>query len=372
MDLDQEVSALDPAKDCVVIGENIWPQIAKAKERIAQFVYDGGRVLYLGQSAKNFDASWLDVEVHGCEHSLNEPQYPAGTRPTHDDMHINPERPNHPVFEGVDRQRLKLWSDPTNWNESAEGFPGVYPVEYNLQFTRQSDLAHVAILADCDQGLSGVALAEVSHGKGSVLLSGFALIDHAGIDPVADRLLVNLATYMGNDEHHDLYPRVTKPIEWGNYPTEQGVVSGPIYGLYTNTIWLKPPTDPTAPPLEKSKGAWNSRPGDEFTPHGIRPRGPFSYTFNNGVRDGERKSTTGSGIFWAKIPVGRKNVVTKVQNPTAAEASLEVKLNDKGATTRIAPGQTITIQSPIESNATDISVRYSGEKELIILETDFR
>jgi len=35
-------------------------------------------------------------------------------------------------------------------------------------------------------------------------------------------------------------------------------------------------------------------------------------------------------------------------------------------------GQTITIQTPIANNVTNVSVRYSGDKELVILETEFR
>ena len=60
--------------------------------------------------------------------SANDPTYPPRTRPFREQMNVNPERPGHPVFRGLDRKRLALWSDYTGWDETKPGFPQVYPV----------------------------------------------------------------------------------------------------------------------------------------------------------------------------------------------------------------------------------------------------
>jgi hypothetical protein len=176
---------------------------------------------------------------------------------------------------------------------------------------------------------------------------------------------------MAGDAIHQRYPLVETPMQWGFYPSEQGAVSGTLPGLFTNTIWLPPPTAPQQPPLEKSKGAWNKLPGDQFIPRGICPRGPFSYTSNGSPRDSDHKNPIGSGIFYVAVPANRKLVHTKVQNPTTQPASLKVEVNGRGNESTVSPGQTITIQTPIENNATDLSIRYTGQRDLVILETKF-
>jgi hypothetical protein len=125
--------------------------------------------------------------------------------------------------------------------------------------------------------------------------------------------------------------------------------------------------------VAKEKGSWNSRPGDQFVPQGVRPRGPFRYSTNCIPHDEDKKSKTGSGVFWASVPAGRKSVITKVRNPTTQPASLKVQANDAGdVVTPIPVGQTVSITTPIPSPARDVKVTYSGEKELVILETEFR
>jgi hypothetical protein len=87
---------------------------------------------------------------------------------------------------------MALWSDYTGWDEAKPGFPQVYPVTAGFKLQRAESLARTAILADYDRGLEGVALCEMFDGAGSVILSGFDLVNRAGLDPAADRLLANL------------------------------------------------------------------------------------------------------------------------------------------------------------------------------------
>jgi hypothetical protein len=176
---------------------------------------------------------------------------------------------------------------------------------------------------------------------------------------------------MGSDEPHARHPLVTNPIRWGDGAAQQGVISGPINGLFVNTIWIPPPTEPDAKPITKLQGGWNTRPSDQFVPHGVRPRGPFAYSFNCAPRDGGKDSRTGSGNFYATIPAGRTKVINKIENPTNEPAQLKIEVNGKSSTATVPAGRTIDIESPVTGGATDVGVRFTGDKELVILETRF-
>jgi hypothetical protein len=370
------LARLDPANHVLVIGEEAWTEklaAPAAKGQLRDFVHKGGRILILGQAHAKFDTSWLPSEVKLLATSVNDPGYFTVERPAADQTHVNPQRADHPVFAGLDRHRLALWSDYTSWDETKNGFPRISPMRFGFALARQDDLKHTAVLAEYDAALQGVALAEMFDGDGSILLCGFDLIGRCGVDPVADRLLVNMVCYMAGSAPHEIHPRVDHAIKWGEFPTERGVIGGPIFGLFRNTDWTPPPTDPKAQPLTDKQSGWNTKPSDQFLPRGVRPRGPYHYTFNCSPRDEDPKNPIGSGIFYATIPPGRKNVVTRVKNATTQPASLRVDVNNvEGETTTIPVNKTITIRTPIPGRATDVGVRYTGGKELIILETSFR
>ena len=57
---------------------------------------------------------------------------------------------------------------------------------------------------------------------------------------------------------------IANTIKWGDFPTERGVIGGPVYGLFRNTDWHVPPTDPKAKPVTDAQGGWNTRPSDQF------------------------------------------------------------------------------------------------------------
>ena len=338
-----------------------------------RFVRDGGRVLCLGPVDGAFERDWLPEQITALDSSANDTPYPPRTRPFREQMNVNPERPDHPVFRGLDRRRLALWSDYSGWDQTKPGFPRVYPVTAGFKLQKTEALAHTAILADYDRGLEGIALCEMFDGKGSVILSGFDLVNRAGLDPAADRLLANLVAYTATAGNHAIHPLIEQPILWGNYPTERGVVCGSLNGLAVNAEWLAPPTDPSATPLAPNTGSWNMDPGSQFVPHGRNPFGPYGYSTAASLHSLNPDSAVGEGVFWASLPPGRKAVLTKVRNPATRPGALTIAINSKAATdpVTIAPGQTIELRSPIPAGATEVSVRYTGSKTLVLLETRF-
>ena len=188
-----QLDKLKPSTDLLIVGEKAWDvSLATNKSKLASFVKAGGRVLCLGQTFDHFDPSWLSALIRMPTVSASDSTYTPKERPSYDQMAVNPEMPDHPIFAGVDRERLKFWSDPTGWDQTKPGFPEIYPIRYGFVLTKPEDLGHVAILADYDRGLEGVALAEMFDGKGSTLLCGLQLVNRIGIDPVADRMMTNL------------------------------------------------------------------------------------------------------------------------------------------------------------------------------------
>lgn len=353
-----------PAGSCLIIGEG-----AGEVPDLGEFVRGGGRVLILGQNTK-FAPSWLPVQIEMLTGSANSPEYYPKVRPTRDQMHINIERPDHPIFAGLDRSRLRMWSDYTDWNQAKKGFPAIYPVTHGFKLLRAEDLSRVAILANYDRGLEGIAVCEVFDGKGSVVMTSFDLVKRIGLDPAADRLLANLVSYLAAPEH-PVYPLITEPIKWGRYATERGVVSGPLNGLVVNCRWVRPPTDPKAKPLPDNEGAWNMLPGDQFVPFGRRPFGPYIYNAGTSTRELDRDSAAGSGTFYASLPPGRRSMTTLVENPAKQDATLEVTVNGKKTSFTIPAGKTVPVRCELRDRPATVEVSYRGEKTLVLVETRF-
>ena len=365
----------EPAKSVrlLVIGEDALSSGTNiSAASLSNFVRAGGRVLCLRQDTTKFDQSWLPEPVTFFTESANSPTYPPASRPFRDNMNVNPERSDHPVFQGIDRHRLALWSDYTDWDQTKPGFPRLYPITTGFKLAKSESLAKTAVLADYDRGLEGVALCEMFSGRGSVILSALDLVSRAGLDPVADRLLANLVRYAASTNDHEIHPLIDSPIHWGDYASERGLIAGPANGFVLNATWVKPPTNPLASPLSQEEGAWNMRPGDQFVPHGRSLLGPYGYTTSTSLRDLKPESKTASGFFWARIPSGKSRVLTSVENPSGIDAELSIAINDGPSEKFTAPPRkTIEIPGALPSGTTNISIRYTGSKELVLLQTSF-
>ena len=371
------VDRLAPAGDLLVVGADAWDaDLAAQAPALKAFVAGGGRVLVLEQSGA-FDTSWLPAGVEMQTEALDHSEvFPPG-RPFRNAMAVNPERPGHPVFDGLPRDRLFLWSDPTDWEPASEGYPAVYPVTQGFVLT--DGLEHAAILADYGHGLQGVALAELFAGTGSVLLSGFGTVARVGLDPAADRFLINAVRYQASAEAHHAHVLVDRPLVWGDYGSEAGIVSGIYSGLLVHTVPVVPEgladtypirTDAEGYVYAGGSGGWNSKPAVQYVAKGRRPFGP--YTFTSGgqqqlVRDGPAE---GTGTFWARVPAGRTQMVTTVANSTDGPLALSIEVNGSPQTASIPAGATVPVPTPL-GGATDIGVTYRGDRRLVLLETRF-
>ncbi len=369
-----DLVAVPSVASSLIIGEGSWDaKLTSKSSDLRRFVQNGGRVLVLRPPAEFANAKLLPGEISLLRGSATDTAYPPKTRPFAEQMNVNLERPAHPVFQGLGRSRFSLWSDYSGWDQTKPGFPKVYPVTAGFKLENSHSLTNTAILADYDRGLEGIALAEMFDGSGSVVMCGLDLAPRAGLDPVADRLLKNLVGYLNSPDGHDALPLIDQPIQWGNFPTEQGVACGSLNGLLVNCEWVPSAVDPQAKPMAPNTGSWNMAPGDQFIPHGRNPFGPYGYSTASSLRDPDSDTQAGSGFFRARIPSGKRVLVTKVNNPGKSSASLKVQVNDSPSesATPVAPGQTLEIKTPMPAGTSSVFVTYSGARTLVLLESRF-
>ncbi|AHG92974.1 glycoside hydrolase family 2 TIM barrel (plasmid) [Gemmatirosa kalamazoonensis] len=372
------IGALDPRRDALVVGAGSWDaRLADDSAALRTFVERGGRAVILEQTA--LDAAWLPGGLRVQTSALDHPLVFPGGRPFAQGMAINPERPAHPVFDGLSRDRFFLWSDHTGWDESKPGFPAVYPVTHGLAVTRPAELGRVALLADYDHGLEGVALAECFVGDGSVLVSGFDVVPRVGRDPVADRFLRNLVRYAAGDLPHEPQVRVAPTVTWGDYASERGAVVGIQSGLLLNTVPVVPRELGEQYPVHVdslgfwfagSSGGWNTRPAIQYVGRGRRPFGPYGFTSGGSVQLAKDAGPLGEGRVWLRAPDGTRAMVTTVENPAPRALALEITVNGARSVCPVGANATARCETPVSSP--DLALTFRGDRRLVLRETAFQ
>jgi hypothetical protein len=377
----RQLVGLDPQRDAVVVGSGSWDTLLTGDVGLLEaFTTRGGRVLVLDQRPDAFATHWLPGGVRPSITPLDHPYVMPGGRPWAQGMAINPERPAHPVFRGITRDDLFLWSDYTGWRETKAGLPAVYPVTRGYALTRPQELSRVAVLANYDHGLAGHALTEHFIGRGSVVLSAFDMVPRVGSEPVADRLLHNLVAYVAGNDTHDVHPLISGIIEWGNYGSEQGIVTGVNSGLLVNTV----PTMPEAMRAANAttidaegfwlaggeSGGWNTRPAVQYVARGRRPYGPYEFTSGGSYKLLDAGSAEGEGRVWWRVPEGRTSLQTTVLNPTSTPLSLTLTVNARPVTTIVAPNDSSVVRVPF--TGTTVAMHARGDRRLVLLRTESR
>src|SRR5690606_20520051 len=106
----------------------------------------GGRLVILRQDSVNQLQvnQLLPVKMEFPRMDIDDPAYPPPVRPSRNSFNINPERPDHPVFTGITREALRMWSDYTHWDETKPGLPAIYPVTDGFVLAAKEDIGKVA------------------------------------------------------------------------------------------------------------------------------------------------------------------------------------------------------------------------------------
>lgn len=370
--------------DCLIIGENSADSLmSKQSSLILDLVEKGGRLIILKQDSLHqiFLNHILPIAISFPSVNIDDPSYPPPPRPSRNSFNINPERPLHPVFKGITRNELRMWSDYTGWNETKTGFPAIYPVTDGFVLRNKQDIYQTAILANYSVGLEGIALAEIFHGKGSILLSGFDLSNRAGIDPVSDRLLCNMVHYMSGNLLHENHLLITTPILWGEYETEKGIVTGIYNGLMVNSRPALFGSYEKLPLLLEKDGSlfagkrwgWNTEPGKQYVPYGRRIFGPYIHLGFGGVPTPvDPDSRTGKAFFWCKVPKQTMNMKTFIWNPANESLGIKIGINSRTVSEEmVGAGEFRWINSEVPKFSTTLKIELEGDRRLVILETAF-
>lgn len=374
------------ATDVLVIGElSADNQLLNVSSQIKKFISAGGRILFLRQNAEIWKTinAINPVELIALHDDIDKATYPKPQGATANGINLNIERTEHPVFTGIDDRRLlRYWNDYKNWNETKEGFPAIYPVTNGFILKNKEDIGTVAALANYGPGLNGMALAEFFEGKGSVIISGFDLVNRAGADPVADLLLKNLAEYTASRNAHQKHPLIESPIIWGDYETEKGVLTGEVSGLLLNSTPRLLDNDKTKYPVviteeghQFAKGniiGWADHPGQQYVPYGRRPFGPYYLRGMGSIAEIEKNADKkqGIGFFYCSVNDGKTTMTTKVWNPHTKDLEIKVKVNDlKEVVKTIPANSTADIDAPIDSD--ELKITYTGDRRLVLLQTSF-
>ncbi len=376
------VNGLSPRRDLLVVGADSWTtSIARDTAKLRAFIAAGGRLIILHQDPARFDGGWLPSPVRIQKGELDHSKVFPGGRPFRNGMAVNPERNDHPILEGISRDRLFLWSDFTNWDESKPGFPQVYPVTRGFVLTDPHRLDRAAVIANYDHGLEGIAIAELFEGSGSVVMTGLDLVDRSGLDPVADKLLANLIRYMGGVTAHTNTLAFDSLITWGDYASERGLLTGIYSGLILNTVPVVPADLREKYPVTVDRngftqaggaGGWNTKPAVQYVGRGRRPFGPYGFTSGGSVALPAERAPLGQGRFWLRVPATLRTMVTTVSNPVAEALPFEVEVNGVRQYSVIPPNGTMRIETPVKGGETPLAIVFRGDRRAVILETDFR
>lgn len=365
-----------------ILGENSANQFIKQEaKKIQQFIANGGRMICLRQDSLLFPNinSFISYPLKNVTVPLDIPKYPPPPRPSRNGLYVNSERPQHPIFDGIKREQLRVWSDYTGWDETQPDLPAIYPVTDGYVIEKKNDIGNIAVLGNFGVALEGIAIAEIYEGKGSVLVCGMDIANRTHLDPVSDRLLLNIIQYMGDAEiPHHKYPIITDKIVWGDYASEKGVLTGINSGLLLHAIPVVPKNNTSAMILTKdgdqfldAPGRFNTRPGVQYVPYGRRMFGPYRLRDFGNVPDPlDKSSSIGKGFFWCTTPSNKTKISTLVWNPAQEPLKITVIINDTHSTEKIIqPNGKEWVNSPIKGG--DIKVTFKGDRKLVLLQTNF-
>ena len=365
----------------LLIGENAADETVSGNAAaIKKFMASGGRVLCMRQDSLHFIHmnALLKNPVINNNIDIDDPVYPVTAKSPRNGYYVNAERPGHPVFDGITRENMRVWSDYTNWDETRPGFPSIKPVTDGFCLQNSDDVDSTAILANYSSGLQAIALAEQFQGKGSILYCGLDIARRTAIDPVAARLLANLVAYTKSANGHEPYPLITSPIIWGEYETEKGLITDVYSGLLVNATprvskdYLGKGIVVTKEGYQLAGGyrsGFNTRPGIQYVANGRRPFGPYAQSFG-GQPLPEKGSEEGTGKFWCRIPEGQNLATSLVWNPGSEPLEIRIKVNGLPVVTKtINAGEKLNIETPVDGS--NVHMVYSGDRRLVILETAF-
>lgn len=273
----------------LIIGARTLPGLPKDQiNAIKSFAESGGRVLVLEQQADQLVKSSL---------------LPQGLKPkVYKSLFVNTERPGL-LDKGLANRNFFLW----NHAKSSSNFPvtSVFNVSADI-------LKETSVLANCGPALENSVVLEYFTGKGSIIFSQFEVVDRAGHDPIAAKVLLNLVDYL-QDGSHVFGQKVTGDIIFADFESEAGLFPASLkQGMVINSH--------NYGRVSWEKNTW---------PDGRRITGEQRIINSLGYTGQVKRSDTASGFFFLCPPDKAGAFYLKVKNPVDKQLWFSVEINDR-------------------------------------------
>lgn len=355
-----------PSRSLFIVGTKLWVEPLWDKYQLMnEFINRGGRVLFLhpNAAANNDtgvfnelmveDSEWVGDRASVDLESLWHTSRKFGAW-------INPRRSDTGIFNGIDREQLWLWSDPSGWDPSQPGLPAFEPVSTFMKVRNPEALSSTAILANFGRGLEHVALAEVFRGDGSVMLSGFDFERFAGFDPIADKVLRGIITYAADDKQHDIVPIAKETTNLGSPSDEDGIIPSE----FRNGLLLE---------YYKGYETTHYFSGFQGVDYQVRRiAGPFWFNRLCHTKFINPNEDVRSGFMHIRPPAGKTHVVFHARRvPTRQNkgrydlASLTISLGDQEIVTEIPGEDEVAVRIPLpEADGKAVRVDFQGVSDI--------
>lgn len=338
------------------------------------FVEGGGRIVFTAPHPESVSAFGLAdrLQVLPIERPTG---IPSPIRPWHDGdiwgTYVHLERPDHPVFRGIDPDWMIVWNDPDGWDETQPGMPHMASVSHRIELLDAEGLSHIANLANFERGLRYTALCEVTIGEGAILFTAFDFFPRVGADPVSDRVLANLLAYATQRDILSPVPQAGQTIRWGDFQSERAIITHYRQGFLVETE----PTPVTPEGFGDSRQYVGS--GDQQQPAARRLFGDYEFNRLCHIRDLAPERNDAEGVMFLRPPVSARRMVTLVQNKPLRKypggpAELRILVNGRqSASVEIPEGEQQWVSVDLPQNGKAVRLDWKGTKALILKESMF-
>lgn len=307
------------------------------------------------------EAMWSLVERGGRVLVLEQSSIPAGMLPNGtklkicSELLVNIDRGGtHPLMNGLRQRDIYLFNDVGTERTDCYAVKRCFDID-------QAALADIEVMANAGSHLRRAVIAECFRGKGSVIYSQAECVSRGGDDPVADKVLSNVLSYLVSGEH-SFGEQSGWKVNFADFVSERGLFGMPLQqGMILNTHNEGRVSYGAASERRIWSAGW---------PDGRRAVGAQ-------VTDGplgnlkalDPVAGVGKGVFWVVPPKEAVKVSISATNPSDVPVWFEVKLNDNGSGSRyeLMPGRKgtfgplslprgdrpavkFTIEAPIDAN----------------------
>ena len=337
-----------PASGILVLGEGaLGGDIRPDKAGVEAFVRKGGRILCLRQDRETWNGDWLPAAFNIQQR-----------RPYRPFTYIQPMGRNKAIFRELTDRDLRFWNE---LDLTPTGNPDVYPVLTPLRPNAAADLKSARVWAACGQLLSGAAILEVYHGKGSIILSQFRTVERVGTDPIAAKLLANLISYTASGASPGMLD-LTKPIRWDTEAFRAGAFQSLKQGFLPHSKTYK------------HEGGSKGLLGEDHRIDGSTLVGDYGFTSNGWLRPVPDPAAEGWGIFYGTLnrPVTRFAVTLRNLGNTPARIALRLDGRPIGSVVSMPAGEERTVEWACARDPGPVEVELRGDQRLLITETRFR